>query len=81
MIPVEVVQQVLELGVDALAGRVPSAVDGAKRLLRIGLTMVPVDDLRRYLDEEDAARIDRQVDAVVEFKFGAPPPDEDDDGT
>lgn len=65
-VPASVVLALAELGAEVARGQVPAAAELAKRLVGLGLELVPVEELRQHLDAEAAARVDALVDAVVD---------------
>lgn len=58
-----------ELAASALEGQAPDAVRIVRSLVGLGLDLVPVEELRAYLDQEAARRIDAQVDIAEEAKI------------
>jgi hypothetical protein len=59
----------LELVVGAAKGLI-SESDAARKVVGIGLDLVPADELRNHLDAEDAARAELAADLAERAKFG-----------
>lgn len=58
-----------ELAASALEGQEPDPVRIVRQLVGLGLDLVPVDELKAYLDQEHARRIDAEVDLAEEAKL------------
>lgn len=69
-VPTKVVSSLMRLGADVVDGDLSTADQVARRLVGLGLELVPVDELRKHLDAEAAARIDAEVDAYVDAVKG-----------
>lgn len=69
-----VIAKIVRVGAEhaasALEGQEPDPVRIVRSLVGLGLDLVPVGELRAYLDQEAARRIDAEVDAVVDAKLG-----------
>lgn len=68
-IAIEVGIQLARLAADALEGEVTPA-DAARRVVAAGLALVPIEELRQYLDEEARQRVEGIADAAEGLKFG-----------
>lgn len=55
---------------DVIEGTLPTAADVARRLMGVGLDLVPVDELREYLDDEAKKRQEALYEAAGTAKFG-----------
>lgn len=68
-IPIGTIVQIVRLGADALDGSIDPH-QAARTLVSAGLDMVPVEDLKRYLEEDARARAELAADAAELAKFG-----------
>lgn len=60
---------VIRLSADALEGRLTDPLEVSRALVDLGLSFVPVDKLRPFLDDAAKHRVDSVVDVVEDAKF------------
>lgn len=68
-VAVPVALAIVELGIDALRGRT-SPSDAARRIVGVGLQLVPRDELASYLTQEGVLVAELAADAASRAKFG-----------
>ncbi|MCL2777619.1 MAG: hypothetical protein FWD73_06410 [Polyangiaceae bacterium] len=73
MIPVAIIEGIARLLGDIQAGKIGGSGDAARKLVGLGLDLVPVEELRNYLTEEDMQRAERIADTLEHEKFGNEP--------
>ncbi len=73
MFPTELfppIVSLIRLGADAIDGRLQTPEQLARALVNIGLDLVPVDELKRYLTEHAKFRAELLADGAEAKKFG-----------
>ena len=71
IIPAAITAEAAQLVADIMGGRLTNYADIARRLVGLGLDLVPVEQLRIYLDEADRARAEHLANLAQMAKFGA----------
>ncbi|MCL2724771.1 MAG: hypothetical protein FWD69_10080 [Polyangiaceae bacterium] len=69
-IPAAVTAELATLVASVLSGRLSEPGEISRRLVELGLDLVPVEELRQYLVEADRARAERLADLAEAAKFG-----------
>lgn len=67
----EVGALLVELGTDIAEGRVTDALETSKKLIDMGVDMLPVDDLKGSLSDQDRRWVDLAVDIAETRKLDA----------
>lgn len=70
MISLATAAQLTELAMSITAGTITVA-EAARKLIGIGLDLVPVEDLKAFLTDEARKRADLAADLAEDVKFGA----------
>lgn len=61
--------EVAALGIDLASGKLTDPVEIGRRLAHVALDVVPVDELKGYLDDEAAKRADAIADVAEALKL------------
>lgn len=59
----------LRLAVDVIAGDRKDAVDVARQLMAIAVSIIPVDELKEFLSEQDRTFADLATDVAEQLKL------------
>ena len=72
-IPVEVTAGLAAIVTQIVSGKLSEPREISRKLVELGLDLVPVETLREYLVEADRARAERLADLAEVAKFGGSP--------